>query len=52
MYCSMTFTLLIVFFQVTVGNTENTAAKGNNVRKTAWVLKEPSTVLREHWEYN
>lgn len=37
--CSVTFTLLIMFFQVTVGNTENTAAKGNNVRKIAWVFE-------------
>lgn len=45
--CSVTFTLLIMFFQVTVGNTENTAEKGNNVRKSAWVFERAQFLIRE-----
>lgn len=45
------FTLLITFFQVRMGNSANTAAKGNNVRKTGF-LKEPTAVLGKHWEDN
>lgn len=41
------FTLLIMFFQVRMGNSANTAAKGNNVMQSVWVFEGTQYSIRE-----